>query len=144
MKGGNQSSGQQQVVERLEPQDEGAGEATTEVENQEHQESVEIDHRDALSGNGTWQCEVCQVCCKIASHLRQSKECLKHLKSNQQFQFKGSAKDEVFIVKFSLIKGECPGPCCPTGRHTEVPPACIEWWKSEGWRMMGWMDGWMD
>ena len=140
MKGGNQSCGQQKTVERQESQNEEAGEATTEVENQEHQESVEIDHRDALSGNGTWQCEVCQVCCKIASHLRQSKECLQQLKSQSQLQFKGEENDEVFITKFTVIQGECPNHCCPTGHHTHVtlPLECLDWWKNEGWVRMGW------
>ena len=56
----------------------------------------------AAAGN-TWQCEVCHIWSKVASHLRQSKKCLTELKSKPQFQFKGSEDDEVFIAKFSMI-----------------------------------------
>ena len=60
------------------------------------------------------------------------------LKSQPQFQFQGSNEDEVFIVKTALLIGECPSPCCPTGRHSQIPQDCIEWWKSEGWNTIGW------
>ena len=91
----------------------------------------------------SWQdeytkCDICHTCCRIASHLRRSTECLKQLKSQPQFQFQGSNEDEVFIVKIALIIGECPSPCCPTGRHSEIPQDCVEWWKSDGWETMKW------
>ena len=93
---------------------------------------------EGTAAGNTWQCEVCHIWSKVASHLRQSNKCLTQLKSKPQFQFKGSEEDEVFIAKFSLIKGECPRSCCPTGCHTEVPQGCVKWWKSEGWSRMGW------
>ena len=93
------------------------------------------------SAGSSWQdeytqCDICQVCGRIAYHLRRSKECLKQLKSQPQFQFQGSNEDEVFIVKIALLIGECPSPCCTTGRHSEIPQDCVEWWKSEGWNTM--------
>ena len=95
------------------------------------------------SVGSSWQdeytkCDICHTCCRIASHLRRSKECLKQLKSQPQFQFQGSNEDEVFIVKIALIIGECPSPCCITGCHSEIPQDCVEWWKSEGWDTMKW------
>ena len=95
------------------------------------------------SAGSSWQdeytqCDICQVCGRIAYHLRRSKECLMQLKSQPQFQFQGSNEDEVFIVKMALMIGECPSSCCTTGRHSEIPQDCIEWWKSEGWNIMGW------
>ena len=95
------------------------------------------------SAGHSWQdeytkCDICQTCCRIASHLRRSKECLMQLKSKPEFKFKGSDQDEVFIVKIALIIGECPSSCCLTGRHSDIPQDCVEWWKSEGWERMGW------
>ena len=93
--------------------------------------------REAADGSA-WQCDICDVNCRIGSHLRRSKECLKQLKDHPQFQFKGSEQDDVFITKFTIINGECPSSCCPTGRHSQIPEDCLEWWKSEGWNTMGW------
>ena len=95
------------------------------------------------SAGSSWQdeytqCDICHVCGRIAYHLRRSKECLMQLKSQPQLQFQGSNEDEVFIVKIALLIGECPSSCCATGRHSEIPQDCIEWWKSEGWDTMKW------
>ena len=95
------------------------------------------------SAGSSWQeeltkCDICHTVCRIASHLRRSKECVTELKSLPKFQFKGSDKDEVMIVKIALMIGECPSTCCSTGRHSEIPPECIGWWKSEGWNTMRW------
>ena len=95
------------------------------------------------SAGSSWQeeftkCDICHTVCRIANHLRRSKECVTELKSLPKFQFKGSDKDEVMIVKIALMIGECPSTCCSTGRHSEIPPECIGWWKSEGWNTMRW------
>ena len=103
----------------------------------EGEHTAGYDQRGAVDGSA-WQCDICEVCCRIGSHLRRSNECLKQLKDHPQFQFKGSEQDDVFITKFSIIKGECPSSCCPTGRHSQIPKDCLEWWKSEGWITMGW------
>ena len=108
-----------------------------ERQEEEGEDTTGNDQRDAAD-DSIWQCDICDVCCRSGSHLRRSKECLKQLKDQPQFQFKGSQGNEVFIVKFCLIKGECPSSCCLTGRHTEFPQSCLEWWKSEGWGSMGW------
>ena len=102
--------------------------------------TAECSQRSTIS---SWQdeytkCDICHTCCRIASHLRRSKDCLAKLKSQHQFQFHGSKEDEVFTVKIALIIGECPSPCCPTGRHPEIPQDCVEWWKSDGWDTMKW------
>ena len=92
----------------------------------------------------TWQdnytrCDVCGTCCRIASHLRQSEDCLRQFRSQSEFQFQGAANDNVFITKTALLIGECPNPSCPTGRHPDqIPPDCVEWWKREGWKIMRW------
>ena len=96
-----------------------------------------------MSAGSSWQdeytkCDICQTCGRIASHLRRSKDCLAQLKSQPQLQFQGSKEDEVFTVKIALIIGECPSPCCPTGRHSDIPQDCVDWWKSEGWDTMKW------
>ena len=147
---GNRSPGQEeqecqlsQLVQLLH-EDANDGTREDEVEDSDANQGSECQEGDAEGDqrgeaeDNTWQCEVCHIGCKVASHLRQSKECLTQLKSKPQFQFKGSEEDEVFIVKFTLVKGECPSSCCPTGRHSQIPEGCIEWWTSEGWERMGW------
>ena len=117
---GNQSPGEEgqksqlsQLLELLrEDVNEGtADDAVQDSDANQGPEWQESDGKGDQRGEGednTWQCDNCHNRCKVASHLRQSKECLTHLKSKPQFQFKGSAEDEVFIVKFSLIKGDSP------------------------------------
>ena len=79
----------------------------------------------------TWQdnytrCDVCGTCCRIASHLRQSDDCLRQLRSQPEFQFQGAANDNVFFTKTALLIGECPNPTCPTGRHPDkIPLDCV-------------------
>ena len=87
---------------------------------------------------GSWQCLICNASCSIVGHLHNSQDCLEQLKSHPQYQMKGSQNDEVFITKFCLTQGVCPHDRCQDDHHSEIPPACIEWWKSHGWRLMGW------
>ena len=87
---------------------------------------------------GRWKCIVCQTSCSVVNHLKTSQDCLRRLKSHPLYQFKGSHNDEVFIVKYSLVMGVCPHTRCEDDQHSEIPPACLEWWKSSGWELMGW------
>ena len=85
------------------------------------------------------KCDICGTCCRIASHLRRSDDCLRQLKLKPNFRFQGADNNEVFIIKTALLIGECPNPTCPTGRHPDqIPLDCVEWWKNEGWRIMRW------
>ena len=126
-----------------ESEDDGASEVTTGADRKEPENPDEEPTENGQTGSkdqegNTWQCDICQTWCNIGSHLRHSKECLTQLKNHPQFQFKGLEGDEVFITKFTLIKGDCPSSSCPTGRHYQIPKVCVEWWKREGWRRMGW------
>ena len=95
-------------------------------------------------GGRSWQynyagCEICQNKGFAAFHLRHSEGCLKQLRSKPPFlQIKGS--DEVFIIKFALLAGECPSSKCLTGRHTVIPEECLDWWIMDngGWVTLGW------
>ena len=84
------------------------------------------------------KCDICGTCCRIASHLRHSDDCLRQLKLQPKFRFQGADNNEVFIIKIALLIGECPSPRCPTGRHSEMPLDCVSWWKSDGWDKMKW------
>ena len=84
------------------------------------------------------KCDICGTCCRIASHLRRSDDCLRQLKLKPNFRFQGADNNEVFIIKTALLIGECPSPRCPTGQHSEIPLDCVSWWKSDGWGKMKW------
>ena len=53
-------------------------------------------------------------------------------------QMKGS--DEVFITKVAVVLGQCPVPFCLEngGNHKTLPRACLDWWREEGSKMLGW------
>ena len=82
------------------------------------------------------ECDICHFKGRISLHLHSSSDCLRQLRSRPAFNFKGS--DDCFIVKLTLIIGECPNPNCTSGRHKEIPQECVQWWKDEGWNIMGW------
>ena len=94
------------------------------------------------TGDSSWPnnyagCEICQYRGFIAFHLRHSESCLRQLRGKPHFiQMKGS--DEVFVVKFALLKSQCPSSTCSTGCHTVLPEECLEWWITEGWVTLGW------
>ena len=58
--------------------------------------------------------------------------------SNHNFSSRGGRRWGVHCQVFSdqrwLTLGECPSSSCPTGRHSPIPEACIEWMVEE-WRM---------
>ena len=51
---------------------------------------------------------------------------------------KGS--DEVFITKVTVVLGQCPVPYCSEngGDHQTLPRACLDWWREEGSKILGW------
>ena len=51
---------------------------------------------------------------------------------------KGS--DEVFITKVTVVLGQCPVPYCSEngGNHQTLPRACLDWWREEGSKVLGW------
>ena len=79
------------------------------------------------------ECDFCHHVGRIAKHLQDSTDCLRQLRAQPSFQFRGS--DELFAAKTALIIGECPNPACETGLHSQIPQDCLAWWKREGWRM---------
>ena len=92
-------------------------------------------------GGSSWQnsyagCEICQHRGFIAFHLRHSVDCLRQLRAKPHLRVKGS--DEAFIIKVSLLEGECPSPVCPSGRHTVLSEECFDWWIADGWDILGW------
>ena len=88
--------------------------------------------------SGIFQCSICGQSVRIGNHLRSSEECLKHLKAQTRYQFKGAENDEVFITKFCLFEGICPNVSCNDISHSSIPRPCFEWWMSNGWQCMGW------
>ena len=105
--------------------------------------SENADERENLGSGGSSRlnnyagCEICNYRGFIAFHLRHSEGCVRQLRSKPPFiQMKGS--DEVFIVKFALLAGECPSSTCPFGSHTVLPEECLEWWRTDGWVTLGW------
>ena len=105
---------------------------------EENRENTQGDEGSTWQDNYT-RCDICGACCRIASHLRRPGECLRQLKLLPQFQFPGGDKDEVFITRIALLIGECPNPSCSSGRHPDqIPPDCVGWWKSDGWKIMRW------
>ena len=102
---------------------------------------------DYLSGgneeegsNGQDQSAECDHCHlrrgSIAKHLQDSTDCLKQLRAQPDFRFKGS--DKLFIAKAAIIFGECPNPHCESIRHEVIPEECVAWWKDVGWDLLGW------
>ena len=82
-------------------------------------------------------CDLCHFKGNWADHLRESKRCLDHIKSLNRNIVRGD--DETFIIKSSLLIGECPSPSCPGGgNHIVIPEHCLKWWKSDGWGKMAW------
>ena len=51
---------------------------------------------------------------------------------------KGS--DGAFITKVAVVMGKCPVPYCPEmgGDHKTLPRACLDWWREEGSKTLGW------
>ena len=93
---------------------------------------------DPSGTHGHWRCEVCNISCSVARHLRSSKECLQQLKSQLLYRYKGDQDDELFVIRFSLLKGDCPSTNCVAGRHSDLPQPCLQWWKDIGYLKMGW------
>ena len=104
---------------------------------EENKKKTQGEEVNDWQGNYT-KCDICGTCCRIASHLRHSDDCLRQLKLQPKFRFQGADNNEVFIIKIALLIGECPSPRCPTGQHSEIPPDCVSWWKSDGWDKMKW------
>ena len=108
------------------------------VEEYLNEDSHEVQENDE---DLQWQdeltkCDVCHFRGRIANHLRNSAACLKELRSRPALRMKGS--DDLYIVKTTIIVGECPNNHCQTGRHETLPEECVAWWKSEGWDILGW------
>ena len=108
-------------------------------ENSQREQNLGSDDGGSFRPNNFAGCEICQYRGFIAFHLRHSEGCLRQLRAMPHFQVKCS--DEAFIVKFSLLAGECPSPVCPSGRHTVLPEECFDWWKADGWDILGWRGG---
>lgn len=98
----------------------------------------EFDGAGQSQESGIFQCSICGQSVRIGNHLRSSEECLKHLKAQTRYQFKGAENDEVFITKFCLFEGICPNVSCNDISHSSIPRPCFEWWMSNGWQCMGW------
>ena len=96
--------------------------------------------RDKSLDTTSTKCDFCHLTFvegRFANHLRESEKCLDHMKSLYPNIMRGD--DETFIIKCTLLIGECPCPSCPTGgSHAELPSHCTQWWKSDGWGKMGW------
>ena len=104
--------------------------------NLEDNHEVQENEEDSQWQNESTECDVCNFRGRIANHLRSSPGCLKELRSRPSLRMKGS--DAMFILKTSLIIGECPSPNCRRSCQKEIPQECVAWWKSEGWDMLGW------
>ena len=84
-------------------------------------------------------CMFCEFKGRIAFHLRMSQTCLQQWRKIPYMQMKGS--DAVFITKVALVVGQCPVPSCPPemgGVHQSLPRGCLEWWREEGSKLLGW------
>ena len=83
-------------------------------------------------------CMFCEFKGRIAFHLRMSPPCLQEWRKIPYMQMKGS--DEAFIAKVAVVVGKCPVPYCPEmeGDHKTLPRACLNWWREEGAKMLGW------
>ena len=92
--------------------------------------------KDRQWQNKLTECDACHFKGRIANHLRNSAACLKELRSRPALRMKGS--DNLFIVKTTIIVGECPNYHCQSGCHEAIPEECVAWWKSEGWDILGW------
>ena len=90
------------------------------------------------SEEGIWQCSICKQSGRMSHHLRSSEECLKQLRAQTHYQFKGAERSEIFITKFCLANGVCPNALCTDVLHSSIPRPCFEWWMSNGWQYMGW------
>ena len=83
-------------------------------------------------------CMFCDFKGRIAFHLRMSPTCLQNWRTIPYLQMKGS--DEVFITKVTVVVGKCPVPYCPEmeGDHKTLPRACLDWWRDDGSKLLGW------
>ena len=86
-------------------------------------------------------CGECERLVCLASHLRDSSQCLAHLRTEAQFECIARAKRETFIAKATLLLGGCPAPECPGGGNhlgSPLPDQCFEWYRLQGGRAMTW------
>ena len=86
-------------------------------------------------------CGACEHHGHLATHLRESAQCLIHLRNDAQFASIAKAKDETFLVKATILLGGCPAPECPGGGNhvgSHLPDQCFEWYRIQGSRAMGW------
>ena len=89
-------------------------------------------------GQPSSECMFCDFNGRIAFHLRMSPTCLQKWRTIPYLQMKGS--EEAFITKVAVLLGMCPVPYCPEmgGDHRTLPRACLDWWREEGSKMLGW------
>ena len=120
-------------------------EATSEAENGDGddasgQASTEdgVNRAVRSSEEGIWLCSICKQSGRMSHHLRSSEECLKQLRAQTKYQFKGAERSEIFITKFCLANGVCPNALCTDVLHSSIPRPCFDWWMSNGWQYMGW------
>ena len=86
-------------------------------------------------------CRACEHHGHLATHLRDSAQCLSHLRNEVQFVAIARAKKDTFIAKAILLLGGCPAPECPGGGNhvgSHLPDQCFEWYRIQGSRAMGW------
>ena len=86
-------------------------------------------------------CGACERQVRLASHLRDSSQCLDHLRTEAQFERFARAKRETFIAKATLVLGGCPALECPGGGNhvgSPLPDQCFEWYRIQGGRVMAW------
>ena len=77
-------------------------------------------------------CRACEHHGHLATHLRDSAQCLSHLRNEVQFVAIARAKKDTFIAKAILLLGGCPAPECPGGGNhvgSHLPDQCFEWYR---------------